>query len=69
MVVHAKQARCTITTLEEQTQKSETEKAPQCANCPSLAQHQTDKTPLEWVNRKLCAFIWMFPGASWIDNR
>ena len=39
MVVQAKQAKCTTTTLEEQTQKSETEKAPQSVNCLSLAQH------------------------------
>ena len=29
MAVQAKQARCTTTTLEEQTRKSETEEAPQ----------------------------------------
>ena len=68
MVVQAKQARCTTTTLEEQTQKSETEEVPQCANCPSPAQHQTGETPLGWVNRRLCAFIQTFPRASWIDN-
>ena len=54
--------------LMEQTQKSETEKVPQSANCPSLAQHQTGETPLVWVNRRLSAFIWMFPRASWIDK-
>ena len=68
MVVQAKQARCTTTTLEEQTQKSETEEAPQSANCPLPAQHQTGKTPLGWVNRRLHAFIQMFPRASWIDK-
>ena len=37
MVVLAKQARHTTTTLEEQTQKSETEEAPENANCLLLA--------------------------------
>ena len=42
MVVQAKWARCTNTAMEEQTSEgSETEKAPQSANCPLLAQHQT----------------------------
>ena len=45
MVVLAKWARCT-TTLEEQTQKSDMEEAPQSANCLLPAQHQTGKTPL-----------------------
>ena len=45
MVVQVKQVRCT-TTLEEQTQQSETEEAPQSANCPLPAVHQTGKTPL-----------------------
>ena len=56
-VVLAKQARCTTTTLEEQTQKSETEEAPQNTNCPLPAQHQTGETPLGWVHRRLCVFI------------
>ena len=67
-IVQAKQARCTTTTLEEQTQKSETEEAPQSANCPSLAQHQTGRTLLGWVNRRLCVFIQTFPRASLIDR-
>ena len=46
MVVQAKQTRCTTTILEEQTQKSETEKAPQNANGLLLAQLQTGGTPL-----------------------
>ena len=33
---------------------------PQSVNCLPLAQHQTDKTPLGWVNRKLCMFLWTF---------
>ena len=53
MVVQAKWARCTTTTLEEQTQKSETEEVPQSVNCPLPAQHQTGETPLGWVNRRL----------------
>ena len=68
MAVQVKWARWTTTTLEEQTQKSETEEAPQSVNCLSLAQHQTGKTPLGWVNRRLCAFIQIFPRASWIDK-
>ena len=69
MVVWAKQARCTTTTLEEQTPEgSETEEAPQSANCPSLAQHQTGETPLGWVNRKLCAFMWTFSRASLLEQ-
>ena len=68
MIMHAKQARCTTTTLEEQTQKSETEKAPQSVNCPLLVQHQRDETPLGWVNRKLHTFMWTFPRASLIDK-
>ena len=68
MVVQPKQARCTTTTLEEQTKKIETEEVPQSANCPLLAWHQTGKIHLGWVNRRLCAFIWTFPRASWIDK-
>ena len=69
MVVQAKQARCTNTALEEQTlEGNETEEAPQSVNCPLLALHQTGETPLGWVNRKLHAFMWMFPRASWIDK-
>ena len=66
MVVWAKQARCTTTTtLEEQTpEESETEVAPQIANCPSKVQHQMGETPLGWVNRKLHAFIPAFSRAS-----
>ena len=69
MAVQAKQARCTNSALEEQIPEgSETEEVPQSANCPLLAQHQTDKTPLGWVNRKLCTFMWTFSGASWIKG-
>ena len=68
MVMQVKWARCTTTTLEEQTQKSETDEAPQSVSCPSLAQDKTGETPLGWVNRRLCAFIWMFPRASLIDK-
>ena len=66
MVVQAKRARGT--TLEEHTQKSETEEEPQSVNCPLLAQCQTGKTSLGWLNRKLHTFIQMFPRASWIDK-
>ena len=68
MVVQAKQARCTTTTLEEQTQKSETEEVPQSESCPLAAQHQAGETPLEWVNRRLWAFSEMFPRASLTDK-
>ena len=68
-VVNAKWARCTNTALEEQTpERSETEESPQSANCSLLAQHQTDETPLGWVNRKLHAFMWTFSRASWLDK-
>ena len=66
-VVQAKQAWCT-TTLEEQTQKSETEGVPQSVNCLSPAQCQTGETPLGWMNRGLHTFILMLPKASWIDK-
>ena len=68
MVVQAKQARCTTAALEEQTQKSETEEAPQSVNCPSSTQHQTSVTPLGKVNRKLYVFIQMFSGAFMLDQ-
>ena len=51
------QAMCTTTTLEEQTQKSETEEVPQSVNCLSLAQCQTGETPVVWVNRRLCIHL------------
>ena len=61
--------RCTTTILEEPTQKAiENEEAPQSMNCLSLAQHQIWETPLGWVNRKLCAFLRMFSGASLPDQ-
>ena len=53
-VMQDKWARCTTATLEEQTKKSETEEAPQSANCPLPAQHQTGETLLGCVNRRLC---------------
>ena len=57
-IVCTKWGRCTTTTLEEQTpEESETEEEPQSANCPLPAQHQTCKTPLGWVNRKLCIHL------------
>ena len=59
-LVQAKQARCTTIILEEQTQKSETEEAPQGVNCPLLVWHETGKTPLGLVNRRPCAFIQTF---------
>ena len=69
MVVQAKWARCTTTILEEQTlEGSETEGAPQSANCPMPAQHQTGETLLGWVNWKLCAFILTFSRASLLDK-
>ena len=68
-VVQAKWARCTNNAPEEQTPEvNETEEGPHSVNCPSLAQHQTGETPLEQVNRKLHAFMWMFSGASWLDK-
>ena len=69
IVMHTKQARCTTTTLEEQTPEgSETEGVLQGVNCLSPAQHQTDDTPLGLVNRKLCMFIQMFSRASLLDQ-
>ena len=60
---------CTTTILEEPTQNaSENEEAPKSVNCLPPAQHQTGETPLEWVNRKLCAFLRMFSGASLLDQ-
>ena len=68
-VVWAKQARCTTTTLEEQTSEgSEAEEIPQSVNCPSLAQCQTGETPLGWVKQKLCVFLWMFSRTSLLDQ-
>ena len=65
MVVQAKQAWCTPTTLEEHTpENSETEKAPQSVNYLPMAQWQTAEPPLHWVNRKLCTILWMFSWAS-----
>ena len=64
-----KWAGCTTTTLEEQTlERNETEEAPQSANCPPPAQHQTDETPLGWMNRKFSAFLQTFSGASLLDQ-
>ena len=69
MIICAKWARSTTTTLEEQTpEESETEEVPQSPNCPLPNQCQTGETPLGWVNRKLHAFIWMFPRASLVDK-
>ena len=69
MIVWAKQASCTMTTLEEQTpEESETEKVPQSVSCLSLAQCQTGETPLGSVNRRLCAVIRIFPRASLLDK-
>ena len=69
MVVQTEQARCATTTLEEQILKdSETVEVPQSVNCLLLAQHQTDETPLAWVNRKLCVFLWTFSGATFLDQ-
>ena len=68
MVVQAKWARNTITSLEEQTQKSETEAVSQSVICPSLAQQQTCETPLGKVNRKLHVFIQTFSSVSMLDH-
>ena len=65
MIVCTKQARCTTTTLEEQTlEESETEEVLQSVNCLVLAQCQTGETTLGWMNKKLCAFIQIFSRAS-----
>ena len=67
--VQAEQTRCTIIILEEPTQKaSENEKVPQTERCLLLGQHQRGKTPLGWVNRKLCSFLRTFSGASFLDQ-
>ena len=70
MIVQAEWAWCTTTTLEEQTPEgSEIEEVPaKCKLCLLLAQQQTVKTPLGWVNRKLCAILWTFSGASFLDQ-
>ena len=70
MAIWAKQARCTTTTLEVQTPEgSETEEAPQSANCLSPARCQTGKTPVGWVNRKPDAFLLTFSGAFLLDQK
>ena len=62
--VQAEQTRCITTVLEEPTQRvSENEKVLQSAKCLPLAQHQTGKTPLGQVNRKLLVFLGTFSGA------
>ena len=64
-VMWAKQAWCTPTTLEEQTpERSETQEAPWNVNCLPLAQGWTAGAPLGWMNKKLCAILWTFSGAS-----
>ena len=69
MVVEAMWARWTTTAIKKQTPEgSETEEAPQSVNFLSPAQHQTGKSPLGWVNRKLCVFMWKFSGAFWLDK-
>ena len=66
--LQAEQTRCATNILEEPTQKaSENEEASQSAKCLPLAQCQTGKTPLEWVNRKVYAFLRMFSEASLLD--
>ena len=67
--VQAEWTRCATTILEEPTQKaSGNEKVWQSAKCLPPAQHKTGETPLGWVNRKLCAFLRMFSGASVLDQ-
>ena len=69
MVMQAKWAKCTITTLEEQTPgRSETEEAPQGVTCLPPSQSQMGESPLGWGNRKLCAFLWTFSGAYLLDQ-
>ena len=65
MAVQAKQVRCTTATIEEQTQKSETEAVPQSMNCLLLTQVR-----LLWgkVNRKPHALIQMFSRAFTLDQ-
>ena len=66
----AEWTKCTVTILEESTQEvSENEGAPQSIACLSLTKHKTGKTPLGWVNRKLCVFLRMFSGVSLLDQR
>ena len=61
-VVQANWARCTHTTLEEQTpEKSETEEVPQSVNCPLLAQCLTGETPLGLVTGKSMCSCTCFP--------
>ena len=69
MVVWAEWTRCTTIALQEQTlEGSETEEVPWSVNCLPATQWQTVETPLGWVNRKLCVFLWMFAGASLLDQ-
>ena len=62
VIVWAKWARCTITTLDEQTpEETGTERAPQSLSCLLLTQHQTGETPLGWMNSKLNVSTWTCP--------
>ena len=68
-VVQAEQAWCATTTLEgPATSRSDTEEVLQSVKCLPLAQQQTAKISLVWVNRKLCAVLQMFSRASLLDQ-
>ena len=72
MVVWAEWEWCATTmTLEEPTPgRTETEEVPESVKCLLPAQQQTAETLLGWVNRQLCAILWMFSGAShWIKDK
>ena len=67
--VRSEQTRYSATIPEEPTQKvSENEEVPPIAKCLLLAEHQTAETLLGQVNRKLCAFLRTFSGASLLDQ-
>ena len=70
MVVWAEWARCAITALEEQIPEgSAIEEVSQSLNCLLPAKQQTVDTPLGWVNRNLCTFLWTFTRVSLLDQR
>ena len=67
--VGAEWTMCTTTILEEPTWETrENKKAPQSGNCLLLIKFQTGECPLGWVDRKLCALLRMFLGASLLHH-
>ena len=67
--IQAEQTMSTTTIMEELTQKAnEDEEVPHSTKCLPQTQHQTGEAPLGQVNRKFCAFLRMFSGASYLDQ-